>query len=248
MWLPETYSGGRVSYACGCLSRLISTPVITSTETAEPVTSTDATTTTDTVTSTYHSTVIVTSTAQPLAPPAPSLVAKRARIEVLRTSNGAPMGWVFTNGVVVGITTNLDLAAVFSFSVLEGATSTSQGRLTFEAYSPAALGVMVGSNTKIRNSYGGLTFNTPMPPGSVPLPLPGSTSLVYETDIWTLDTNTQQVSWRWIESDGTVVNVPSQWRLGGAIYAVGNAALFNAAFASISTSLKYEISLKYVEI
>ncbi|KAK5662709.1 hypothetical protein OQA88_8625 [Cercophora sp. LCS_1] len=64
-WPPETYKEGRVSHACKCLRRLISTPVVTSTETADRATITDATTTTDTVTSTYRSTAIVTSTVVP---------------------------------------------------------------------------------------------------------------------------------------------------------------------------------------
>lgn len=243
VWLPESYRNGRVSYACNCLSRLISTPVVTSTETAEPVTSTEATATTDTVTSIYHSTVIVTSITQPSAPPAPSLVAKRAMIQVFRKSTSAAVGWLYmSNGPAIA--SESISAAVFGFSVLEGATSTSQVRISSEGHSPTALGFNTAANQILENYYGGFIADTPTPPGSPPV-IVGSNK--YETDIWILDTTTKEIRWQWIESDGTVGNVPYLYRIGGRMYPVGNVVVFITNTGGVSVN-KYEVTLKYVEI
>jgi len=133
-----------------CLIRLIYTPVITSTETAEPVTVTEATTTTNTVTSTYHSTVIVTSTAEPPPHPEPSVVTKRAKIQVFRTSNGATVGWMYLSSGPA-ITSDPSIAGVVSYEILEGATSASQVRFTLETSSSTAPGFTAPRSIGLEN-------------------------------------------------------------------------------------------------
>lgn len=170
-WLPETYRTGRVSYGCKCLRRSMSTPVVTSTKTAEVVTATEASTTTDTVTDTYQSTVIVAETAEAVtttevstttdtmtstsqssvtetAEPVPSVVTKRAMIQVFRKSTDAAVGWMYmSNGPA--ITSDPTLAGVVRFDVLEGVKTASQLRLTPEGYSPAALGFNVPASQSL---------------------------------------------------------------------------------------------------
>lgn len=144
-WLPTTYKAGRVSSACRCLGLSLSTPVFTSTATAEAVSVTEATTVTETATTTYHSTLLVTETAQP---PAPAKVA--VKIQVFRKSTGAANGWLYMSGSPA-VTGDPGGAASFSLEVPYGVTTTSPGRINVTQHEPQALGFEFPASVSLIN-------------------------------------------------------------------------------------------------
>ena len=59
------------------------------------------------------------------------MVTKRAKIQVFHASTGASVGWVYrSNGPA--ITGDPAIAVVVTYEILEGATSASQVRFTFQ--------------------------------------------------------------------------------------------------------------------
>ncbi|KAK4160372.1 hypothetical protein QBC43DRAFT_338321 [Cladorrhinum sp. PSN259] len=269
-WLSITYSPDRVSSACKCLSISPSdAATVTATATAEPVTVTEegsvvTRTTTSIVTDIGVTTVVVmttvtvrpsqpppapsssTSTSTSSAMPAPSSVAKRALVQVLRKDTGSAAGWLYMSSGPA-ITTDPTVAVPISFSVSSDATTATRLRFSPEGYSPNVLGFNTPASVELRNYYGSLIAAAPTPAGSGPVT---SGSSVYETDIWTLDTATNMVGWEWVGKDGLVTTSETLrlYRVGGRAYPVGNVNSFNTAFASVSAASKYEIQLKLVMI
>ncbi|KAM7187516.1 hypothetical protein V8F33_011163 [Rhypophila sp. PSN 637] len=239
-WLPTKYLPARVSSACHCLgvplavtTRTVSDPAVTLTTTAMV---------TDTTSSTIHSTVIATTTnlVQPLAS---SIVERRALLQVISKSTNAAVGWIYiSNGPA--ITSDPTRAVPVSFNLTTGATTASTVRLVFEGYN-GALSFSAPASVRLENFYGALASYIPTPPGSPPA-IVGSTK--YASDIFTVDATTGAIGWDWIESDGTHSSPIYLYRVGGRAYPVGNLATFNAAFASVSTSSRYEIYLKAIFI
>jgi hypothetical protein len=139
-WLPTSFGSKYVSKACSCLN--LTSSVTTVTATAEEVvtaTYSDSVTVTEIETTTLHTTAVATETA---APPSPATLQRK--IQVLRKSTGAFVGWLYdSNGVAVAEDNNFgdrnakSRALNFQFTLPAGATAASQLRLTS---SPGALG------------------------------------------------------------------------------------------------------------
>lgn len=129
-WLPISYGTKHVSQACSCLS--LAPSVVTVTSTAEEVTVTSAAVTvTETETSTLHTTAVATETA------APAPVTYQRKIQVLRKSTGALVGWLYdSNGIAIAEDMNFgdrnakSRALNFEFTLPAGATTGSQLRVT----------------------------------------------------------------------------------------------------------------------
>ncbi|KAK1764216.1 hypothetical protein QBC33DRAFT_595440 [Phialemonium atrogriseum] len=229
-WLPTTYLANRVSSACACLSVPLS--VATNTATAEAVTLTAPVTVTETTTNILHSTVIVTETAKPL------VSKRRATIEILRKDTQASVGWLFnSNGLA--ITSNAAQAIPVNFTLTPGATTGSAVRIYLEDMTPLALGFVKTSNpTNVVD--GSLAAVQPTPPGSPPV---ASGSDKYESDIWTVDTETRIIGWQWVATSGALPTI-HLYRVGGRLYPVGNVNDFMVATGGVSSS-KYEVVFRY---
>ncbi|KAM7219093.1 hypothetical protein V8F06_005531 [Rhypophila decipiens] len=206
-WLPTKYLPARVSSACHCLgvpravtTRTVSDPAVTLTTTAMV---------TDTTTSTIHSTAIATTT-NLVQPPAPSIVERRARIQVLRKSTNSAVGWIYmSNGPAIG--SDPTMAVPVRFNLTAGATTASKVRFEIEGYN-GALSFSVPVSQRLENYYGSVTSNIPTPPGSPPAVV-GTTK--YASDIFTVDATTGAIGWDWIESDGTHSSPIYIYRAGG---------------------------------
>ncbi|KAM7188104.1 hypothetical protein V8F33_010867 [Rhypophila sp. PSN 637] len=242
-WLPTSFGSKYVSKACSCLS--LTSSVTTVTATAEEVTTTsDSVTVTETETTTLHTTAVATETA------APSPVTLQRKIQVLRKSTGALVGWLYnSNGVAVAEDNNFgdrnakSRALNFQFTLPAGATAASQLRLTS---SPGTLGFTKDSHpsniVQLENGYGSLAWVTPTPPGSRPVSEITNQHYAFESDIWIVDTETGEVNWQWISDTGALSNIPL-YKLGGRLYPVGDLARFNYA-TSGSPGEKYEVALR----
>ncbi|KAK4118033.1 hypothetical protein N657DRAFT_675813 [Parathielavia appendiculata] len=242
-WLPASYGASYVSKACSCLS--LAPSVVTVTSTAEQVTVTsDAVTVTEVETSTLHTTAVATATA------APAPVTYQRKIQVFRKDSGAFLGWLYdSNGVAVAEDMNFgdrnakSRALDFGFSLPAGATTGSQMRVTG---SGGALGFLKDSHpqniVQLEAGYGSLAWVTPTPPGSVPRTMITNQHYAYESDIWIVNLETGELSWRWISNTGALSNIPL-YKLGGRLYPVGNIAQYNYA-TSGSPAPKYEVILK----
>ena len=146
-WLPTSFGSKYVSKACACLSLASSVTTVTATAEAVTATSSDAVTVTEIDTTTLHATAVATVTAAP-----PSPVTLQRKIQVLRKSTGAFVGWLYdSNGVAVAEDLNFgdrnakSRALNFQFTLPAGATAASQLRLTS---SPGALGFMKDSHPR----------------------------------------------------------------------------------------------------
>lgn len=213
----------------------------TATETAEAATSTASATITATRTLTVEEEFSVTTVTE-TPTPVPIPVTKRIQIQVLRKSTMAVVGWIyFSTGPA--ITADAAAAASFNINLLSGAATGSQLRIAFEAASPPTMGLNCAASRNLGDYYGMVMTNIETPPGSRPVVVANT---AYETDIWTVDTETKVIGWQWIEENGTVP-VLSMYRLGGRLYPVGNFAQFNSGTGGASAS-KYEVLLKYVEV
>ncbi|KAG7285732.1 hypothetical protein NEMBOFW57_008026 [Staphylotrichum longicolle] len=245
-WLASTYSPERVSSACQCLSiPAASEATFTATATAEAVTLTDDATITETITNTVTTDIgVVTQTVWTtvVPTPTPSAVPQRAIISVHHKGTGALVGYVYMSSGPA-ITTDRTLAAVVKFDMPAGATGARRLRLQVEGDSPSALSFHCPVSLELQNYYGSMTLDgNPTPPGSRPVP---AASFAYETDIWSVSTETKMLGWEWIANDGAVYSSLSLFRVGGRMYPVGNLVTFNTAFAGVSAVNKYEIALKY---
>ncbi|KAK3372666.1 hypothetical protein B0H63DRAFT_564045 [Podospora didyma] len=237
-WLPSTYKASRISSACACLSIPLS--IATDTATAEPVTITAPVTITETATSTIHETAIATETALPVP------ITRRTKIEILRKDTQANVGWLYYgNGPAIGTTEAQ--GATFSFTLDPSTTTNTQVRINFEGVTPAALGFSKENNptnnVELEDSYGSVSNLAGTPPGSRPV-LGGTNGFgKYETDIWTINTETRMISWQWIATSGALPTI-YMYRVGGRLYAVGNVNAYNSATGGVS-SQKYEVILRY---
>ncbi|KAH8904485.1 hypothetical protein BR93DRAFT_149647 [Coniochaeta sp. PMI_546] len=228
-WLPTTYPAQRVSSACACLS--VPASVSTSTATAAPATLTASVTVTEITTSTLHSTSTAVVSQQ-----------REAKIEILRKDTQLSVGWLYnSNGPAVGTAAQ---AITVNFTLSPGATTGSQVRINLEGITPPALGFVKSSNpsnvVELEDSYGSLSAVQPTPPGSRPV---SSGNDKYESDIWTVDTNTQMIGWQWIATSGALPTI-YMYRVGGRLYPVGNVNAFNQATGGVSTA-KYEVIFRY---
>ncbi|KAK4131644.1 hypothetical protein BT67DRAFT_387157 [Trichocladium antarcticum] len=234
-WLPTTYPPRQVSSACACLSVPLS--VVTTTATAAAVTVTAPTTVTETTTTTVHSTAIATVTVEPVA------TTRRAAIEILRKDTGASVGWLYnSNGPAIA--GSAAQAITVHFTLAAGATTGSAMRISLEGLTPSALGFVKASNptniVELEDNYGSLSVVEPTPPGSPPVT---SGSSKYESDIWTINTETRMIGWQWVATSGTHPPI-YLYRVGGRLYPVGNVPAFLAATGGAS-SANYEVMLRY---
>lgn len=147
-WLPTKYLPARVSSACHCLSAPLA--VATRTVSDEAITITTTATITDTTTRMIHTTANAIATTTVVPPPAPRLVQRRALIQVVRVSNGSPVGYLYmSNGPA--ITSDPTLAVVVRFNTTEGAETTSSVRFQPEGYGDAGLAFSIPTSATLKD-------------------------------------------------------------------------------------------------
>ncbi|KAJ4289910.1 hypothetical protein N0V88_006705 [Collariella sp. IMI 366227] len=218
-WLASTYSPLRVSSACQCLS--IPASEVTVTATANALTVTEDATVTGTTTSTLTTIAVVTVTKTPQ----PTPVTLTKKIGVYRKDTGVRLGNLFdSNGPAIPQQDNDKRFVAVSFTVLEGAKMATQVRITKDG-STSALAFGVERHPKeLLTTYGSLLWtNKPTPPGSPQVP--EGTQYAVESDIWTINLETNEIGWKWIAGDGTISPI-SLWKVGGRLYAVGDVDYF----------------------
>ncbi|KAK4182806.1 hypothetical protein QBC35DRAFT_545952 [Podospora australis] len=240
-WLPSTFLPVRISSACQCLSIVPTATTVSitvsETATAEPVTVTEGATVTETATTTLTTIGIVTVTQT--ATPTPSPVTLQAKIAVHRKSTGDRVGYVYLSS---GPAITADAARGSTVKITVPGGSATQLRIVPDEDPTLALGFNVPASQDLQYFYGGLVADTPTPPGSLPVTKGAN---AYETDIFTLNTETNMIGWQWVNKDGFISSDPglTLYRSGGRMYPVGNVNVFNSATGGVS-SAKYEIYLK----
>ncbi|KAK4460576.1 hypothetical protein QBC42DRAFT_180690 [Cladorrhinum samala] len=234
-WLTSTYGRKHVSSACACLS--VAPSVITTTTIAEKVTITGEgdyvtiTQTTTEITTTTSETAIATETVAPASP----MVNRVVKIQAINKSTGVVLGWLFNRGPTVGITS-------------ESAASSVEFNLSSDVMSGSSLRITLSGNTQAL-AYPHVTTNLSMllltlfchtaPPGSAPVDH-------IESDIWNIDTQTNDISVQWIDDSGGPQNNIRLFCVESSIWAVGNVDKFNTFFQLVLPSKRQEITLKYV--
>ncbi|KAK3385746.1 hypothetical protein B0H63DRAFT_560280 [Podospora didyma] len=236
-WLPTGYRPARVSSACACLS--IQPSVTTAAATAEAATLTETATLAQTTVTTAHTVATVTEVAKPV----PVLVKRTIKIEVLRKDTQAVVGYLYnSNGPAVSST----VAGAFSFPLSSDLTTSSAVRISVDGITQV-LGFSKPSSVALENYYGSMTNVDPTPPGSTPVKM-SSNAIDFESDIWTVNTQTKSIGWQWVSGNGAVITNVALWRVGGRLYPVGSQAAFNTAFASVSAAAKMEVILRYTVV
>ncbi|KAK0667170.1 hypothetical protein QBC41DRAFT_366366 [Cercophora samala] len=236
-WLPASYGTKYISQACSCLS--LSPAISTVTSTAEAVTATEATTVTETTTETVHTTAIATETAKP----APKSVKRVVKIEAIRKNAGTSLGFIYnSNGPAITSSANQQ-ATLFEFNLLDDKTAGSQLRLSSSA---GTLGFNKDSHpsniVELEDNYGSLRFVTPTEPGAIPQTVDEGKNK-YESDIWSVDTETREITWQWVATNGGLPDIKLYY-VGGRLYPVGNLDRFLYA-TSNAIGAREEVRLRY---
>ncbi|KAK4681729.1 hypothetical protein QC764_109980 [Podospora pseudoanserina] len=236
-WLPTSYGEKYISQACSCLS--LPPAISTVTSTADAVTLTDATTITETTTETIHTTAIATETAKP----APKPVKRMIKIEVIRKNAGTPLGWIYNSNGPAITTSNNQQPTLFEFNLLENETVGSQLRLS-SSFGP--LGFNKDSHpsniVELEDNYGSLKFVAPTEPGAVPQTVDAGKNK-YASDIWSVDTETREITWQWVATNGGVPDIKLYY-VSGRLYPVGDVERFMYA-TSNAIGAREEVRLVY---
>ncbi|KAK4197920.1 hypothetical protein QBC40DRAFT_341636 [Triangularia verruculosa] len=236
-WLPISYGTKYLSQACSCLS--LPPAISTIRSTADVVTVTNPVTITKTITETIHTIAITTVTAKP----APNPVNRAVKIEAVRKNAGTSLGYLYnSNGPAV--TTNINSATLFEFTLPDDKSAGSQLRLS--ASPGGALGFNKDSHpsniVELEDYYGSLKFVTPTEPGAIPQTVDAGKNK-YESDIWTVDTETKEISWQWIATDGSLPDIKLYY-VSGRLYPVGDLERFMYS-TSNAIGERVEVKLRY---